>query len=157
MNAARGNKARRGAAAIEFAIILPLLAILILGCIDLGRFAYSYIAIANAARAGAGFAMVYPIAYPNPDPATLASWQNLTRDATGNEMTLLKEFKKDDVTVELGPDPLDASLWNVTVDVPYTFRTVVPYPWFPPSPSGGTGGSSVTMHRTVVMRGIRSN
>ena len=46
---------RRGHAAVEFALILPLLVTIIFACIDLGRFAHTYIAVTNAARAGAGF------------------------------------------------------------------------------------------------------
>jgi Flp pilus assembly protein TadG len=52
-SAGRSPRRRRGAAAAELAMILPLMLILVLGCVDFGRFAYSYIAVTNAARAGA--------------------------------------------------------------------------------------------------------
>jgi Flp pilus assembly protein TadG len=45
------NRSRRGAAAVEFALILPLLVTLVLACVDFGQFAYNYIAVTNAARA----------------------------------------------------------------------------------------------------------
>jgi Flp pilus assembly protein TadG len=43
---------RRGASATELAIILPLFITIVLSCVDFGRFAYTYIAVSNAARAG---------------------------------------------------------------------------------------------------------
>lgn len=43
----------RGAAAVEFAIILPLLLILVGGIIDFGRLFYTEIMVTNAAREGA--------------------------------------------------------------------------------------------------------
>lgn len=141
---------RHAGAAIEFAIILPLLVILILGCIDLGRFAYSHITTTNAARAGAGFATVHPFT-----PFTQPVWEARTRQAVAQEMTLLADFDSNNVTVTPGTDT--EGFWNVTVEVPYTFHTVVPYPWItsgPPAP--GATGSSIPMRRTVVMRGIRN-
>lgn len=43
----------RGAAAVEFAIILPLLILVVAGIIDMGRLFYAEIIAANAAREGA--------------------------------------------------------------------------------------------------------
>lgn len=42
----------RGAAAIELAIILPLLLLLIAGIVDLGRLMYTEVVLSNAAREG---------------------------------------------------------------------------------------------------------
>jgi Flp pilus assembly protein TadG len=56
-----GNRARRlaksdrGAALVEFAVILPILALLLTGIIDFGRYMYDGILAANAARAGAQY------------------------------------------------------------------------------------------------------
>ncbi len=46
---------QRGVASLEFASSLPLLILILLGTIDFGRFAYSAIAVTNAARTGAAF------------------------------------------------------------------------------------------------------
>ncbi len=46
---------RNAQAATELALVLPLLLTIVLGCIDLGRFAYAATAVANAARAGGTF------------------------------------------------------------------------------------------------------
>ncbi len=45
----------RGAAMAEFAVLLPLLMITVLGLIELGRFAYYTIVVGNAAHAGAQY------------------------------------------------------------------------------------------------------
>jgi Flp pilus assembly protein TadG len=52
-----------GQSLVELALTLPILLALILGAAEVGRIAYASIEIANAARAGAGFAVqnsVYP-------------------------------------------------------------------------------------------------
>lgn len=46
----------KGTGLVEFAIALPLLAVLVLGIIETGRFAAFSVRISNAARAGAQFA-----------------------------------------------------------------------------------------------------
>lgn len=48
-----------GAALVEFAIILPVMLIILLGIIDLGRVFYTYEALANAAREGARRCALY--------------------------------------------------------------------------------------------------
>ena len=50
----------RGQDLVEFAIILPILAVMIFGIIDLGRAAYYFSVLQNAAREGARHAIVNP-------------------------------------------------------------------------------------------------
>ena len=51
----RNAHGQRGVALVEFALVVPLLALLLGGIIEIGRFAYFSIAVANAARAGAQY------------------------------------------------------------------------------------------------------
>jgi Flp pilus assembly protein TadG len=54
---------QRGAAIIEFALVLPILMFLLVGLIEIGRVAYFNIEVANAAHAGAQYgAFGYPSA-----------------------------------------------------------------------------------------------
>jgi len=55
-----GNAGERGAAAVEFALVAPLLVLLICGIIDLGRAYATLNQLAAAAREGARIAAVLP-------------------------------------------------------------------------------------------------
>ena len=57
----------RGAAAVEFAIIAPLLFVLIFGIIEFGAILYNQSVITNASREGARYAATF---YTNPANAT---------------------------------------------------------------------------------------
>jgi Flp pilus assembly protein TadG len=46
------QKSQTGVALVEFAIMVPLLSMLLVGVIEIGRFAYFSIAVGNAAHAG---------------------------------------------------------------------------------------------------------
>ena len=50
----------RGQAVVEFAIIAPLMFLMLLIAIDFGRLFFTYIAINNAAREGAAFGSLSP-------------------------------------------------------------------------------------------------
>lgn len=57
-----------GQSLVELALTLPLLLALLLGAAEVGRIAYASIEIANAARAGVGFAAQNPVfVYDNAD------------------------------------------------------------------------------------------
>lgn len=61
------NSPERGQAMLEVALLLPMLLILALGVIELGRYAYIGILVGNAARAGAAYgAQSLPQSSPNP-------------------------------------------------------------------------------------------
>jgi Flp pilus assembly protein TadG len=55
----RSSVARRGAAAVECAIIAPLLTLLLLGAIDVGQYANMYQKVSDASRHGARVAARY--------------------------------------------------------------------------------------------------
>ncbi len=89
----RGGRPRRAATAIEMAIVMPVLLLLILGCLDFGRFADALIAVTNAARAGAGAGIMGH--YPDPDPtksAGLINWQMSICTAVANELGMSDDF-----------------------------------------------------------------
>jgi Flp pilus assembly protein TadG len=55
-----------GQSLVEFAIVLPLLLLLLVGVIELGRYAYLAILVGNAARAGAAYGAQSPFTAGNP-------------------------------------------------------------------------------------------
>src|SRR5438132_3408386 len=73
---------RKAVAAAELALILPLLVTLVLGAVDFGRFAFNYIAVTNAARAGASYGIMN-----NYTASTLTTWKANVRQAAKDEMT----------------------------------------------------------------------
>ena len=60
-DARRGLRSERGGVAVEFAIILPVLMLLILGGMDLGHSYYIKYIITNASREGARYAAKYTV------------------------------------------------------------------------------------------------
>ncbi len=136
----RRRHRRRGAAAVEFAIVLPLLMTIVLACVDFGRFAYAYIAVSNAARSGAGFASFHPYT-----PTTRALWEEKTRETVRTEMGAEFDASKVEVPpLEVSTD--EDGLQRVRVEVSYPFETLVAWPLLP---------NNLTLTRAVDMRFIR--
>jgi len=52
--------ARRGQSLVEFALVLPLLVLIVAGIFDLGRAFFASITITNAARVGARYGTLHP-------------------------------------------------------------------------------------------------
>jgi Flp pilus assembly protein TadG len=66
--AARGGGAgTRGQSMAEFALVMPVLLMIVLGTLDLGRLFYSYVTITSAARVAANYAGANPNAWNEPD------------------------------------------------------------------------------------------
>jgi hypothetical protein len=125
------------------ALSLPLLVLLVLGCVDFGRFATSHIAVTNAARAGAGFGSFNPYLTSSNRPR----WEAGIRQAILDEMSGLKDFDANQLTV---PTPVvtteNGGMWRVQVEVRYPFQSVIPWPGLP---------TNLTLKSVVVMRAIR--
>ena len=58
MRAFSGRRRTRGQALVEFALVIPLLLLLIFGIVDAGRLIYAYNTVSNSARNGARVAIV---------------------------------------------------------------------------------------------------
>ncbi|QGN56704.1 TadE/TadG family type IV pilus assembly protein [Nostocoides sp. HKS02] len=89
----RRHRRERGAAAVEMAIVLPLLLLITGGIVDLGRMYLGEILVTNAARDGARMASLK--AYPVSDIVTRA--QSATSGIT--------PFVAASVTVTVNPNP----------------------------------------------------
>lgn len=79
----------KGQALVEFALVLPILLILLLGILDFGRAIAAYNSVSNAARSGARVAIV------NQDPAAIEAAVNSEAISLG------------DVAVAFDPDVND--------------------------------------------------
>ncbi|HET7090925.1 MAG TPA: TadE/TadG family type IV pilus assembly protein [Anaerolineae bacterium] len=115
----------RGQSLLEFAIALPVLLILLLGVLDVGRMYFTFLAIQNAAGEGALFAAIKPKCIqpsdcPDPDnalyrathesPAGLIDWQRVTIEAElpsplieGAPITITLHYEYDILTPLLSP------------------------------------------------------
>ena len=82
MRVPRTTPKRRAASAVELAMVLPVLLLLAMACLDFGRFAYHYIAVTNAARAGGEYAITTPY---GSDGA--AAWQSAVEQTARAELT----------------------------------------------------------------------
>ncbi len=142
----RPRQLSRGAAATELAVILPVLVTILLGCVDFGRFAYNYIAVTNAARAGAAYAMMN-----NYTTSTYSTWVSNITAAAQAEMTGQAGYNSANMTVAAPVVTVEASgLRRVQVTVSYPFQTVVNWSWV------GLGiPSSLTLQGSTVVRLIR--
>lgn len=136
------RRPRRGAAAVEFALILPVLMLLVLGAVDFGRFAYNYIAVTNAARAGASHGIMNSYS-----PTGRAAWEGAILAAAREEMNQQTGYEAGGLTVQVvTPTPDANGLRRVEVTVRHPFRMITTWPLLP---------SSVTLQRRVVLRSIR--
>jgi Flp pilus assembly protein TadG len=144
---------RRGAAAAELAIVLPLLATLVLGSVDFGRFAYYQIAVTNAARAGAGYAIMNP--YNVGSPSAGSTWQtNILSTAQAELSGQIGSANAAHLAISPAPavtaDANGDGLNYVTVTATYPFTTIVNWQW-----TGLNIPHTLTLSSTIQMRMIR--
>jgi hypothetical protein len=91
----RRRKVPRGQALVEFAMILPILALLLVMAIDFGRVFYGWVALQNATRIGANYAASHADAWSSPD--------NAQKQAQRAEY--LQEIVKDSQAINCSPRP----------------------------------------------------
>ena len=74
----RRSRGEEGAVAVEFAIIGPVLILLILGGMDLGHRYYIQYLTSNASREGARYAAKYTVASNPPDSTAISDYVTLS-------------------------------------------------------------------------------
>lgn len=127
--------ADRGAAAVEFALLLPLLLFIVFGIIDFGRALNAQVTLTQAAREGA---RLEALNEPNVVPRTQAAATGLS----GVNVTIVSAC-----TSASGPTD------NADVKVSYTFNFITPIGAIA-SIIGGGGSSSLGSSLTLTAEGV---
>jgi Flp pilus assembly protein TadG len=58
-------RGEEGTSVVEFALVAPVLFLLLVGILDLGRAVNAYVTVSNAAREGSHYAILHPTAAPS--------------------------------------------------------------------------------------------
>jgi Flp pilus assembly protein TadG len=131
MRRGRANHGDRGAAAVEFALLLPMLLLVVFGLIDFGRALNVQITLTQAAREGARLAA---LGQSNVVSRTQAAATGLSPVA---------------VTVTACPGGGQAA--DATVQASYQFSFVTPFGAIARLLGGSGPGSTITLTATGVM------
>ncbi len=124
----------RGQSALEFALLAPILLLLMLGVVDFGRIYFAYVSVTNGARNGANFAAQGAAAVDDVDGIRSA--------AVGETSDLLNTSETNpSVAVATGTDTQGRLYADVTMS--YAFSTIFPWPGLP---------GSINVERTVRSR-----
>jgi len=123
----------RGQSVVEFALILPVLLLILLGTIDFGRLYYSYVTVANAARVGAEYGMDYWRANPTS-----------VKDMVKAEARPYITIGDSDITVTASPSWYAGSQLNVEVRTGFSaFTPLISQMW---------GGGPLTLRADATTR-----
>jgi Flp pilus assembly protein TadG len=122
----RSPRRSRGQSLVEFALILPILMLILLGTIDFGRVLFSWIAVHNAAREAAAHAIWHPT-----DTGGIAQRAHQEANVQGQRgegamtVTVTCRNAATQATVPCNDIPVAALGGQVTVTVsrPFTFFT----------------------------------
>ena len=172
------NRGRRGGhSLVEFALLLPLLLLLVVNVVNFGAFMYGHITVVNAARTAAQYMVLGPASYTNPQPVASSA---ITALVTSDVSTLLNKasvvvrvctnnggtyhktmaFSERATACDAGntdgfTDPevsgSPAKYVLATVDVTYTYQPIIPLWDFPLLKIHATLPPT-TLHKTAVMR-----
>jgi Flp pilus assembly protein TadG len=135
---ARGTWGRRGQAAVEFALILPFLLVMLVGIIEFGRAWNEHQVITDAAREAARKGAIFD------ETITLDSVINTavaSMTAAG-----INPARCDDCIAAPGWDLPGGQPLTVTIELPYTFT------FFGPLVKWSTGQSNITLRTSFTMR-----
>jgi Flp pilus assembly protein TadG len=132
---------RRGAAATELALTLPLLLLLAFGCVELGRAVSMYTIVCCAASAGAEYGATH--GYTS---YTYSSWQDQVTQQVQNAVQGNPSFNSNQLSVVVNTTAETGGFNLATVTANYQFSTITQWPGLP---------HEFTITHTVGMRRYR--
>lgn len=119
----RPRQFRSGAAALEFAIALPLMMLLVILCVDFGRVAYFSTALNNAV--GSGMTVATTHRYTN---YTRQSWEDQIRLAVREDLQSVSSFNPANLQQTIQVNESSTRPTVVTLTVSYPFRMLINWP-----------------------------
>jgi Flp pilus assembly protein TadG len=126
-------RSERGASMVEFALLAPVLILLVIGLIEVGRYTYFGILAAHAAEAGAryGAQNLYTVQdRPGITAAALNDGENLSQWIVTPNHTCSQNGALANC---LGGTPAPNMVYYVTVSVTGSFHSLLNYPGVPTS------------------------
>lgn len=117
---------QRGATAVEFAVVLPLILMLALGAVDFGRIAQTSIALNSATGNGADYAATHRFTAD-----TRADWEAKIREAIRQDLEHITDFDAASLNITITTSTQPDQSIQVTIESTYPFRTAVDWPALP--------------------------
>jgi Flp pilus assembly protein TadG len=117
---------QRGQSMVELALVLPILMLVLLGIVDLGRVFNAYIAITNASREGALYGSFYP---PVNETARARIRERVLQEAQPTVMLDSNLIHVSSVATGDGGQPV-----TVTVEYPFAAVSMMMGSFFPSNP-----------------------
>jgi Flp pilus assembly protein TadG len=144
----RRTNIERGQAAVEFALVLPFLLVMLVGIIEFGRAWNEHQVITEAARAAARKAAVYDPSVTRDSVVRTAAATMLASgiDTTGLPSNWIDPDGPGASKAEGGWDGDPNTPVTVNIDLPYQFT------FFGPLVNWATGQSNITLRTSVTMR-----
>lgn len=123
-------RSESGTALVEFAIVAPVLALLLIGLIDFGRYMYDGILASNAARAAAAYGS-QTLATADDQAGMTNAANNDSQGLTWSTLNAVPFCTYNGATVACGSNA--AETVYVQVNVGATFTPLIHYPFLPSS------------------------
>jgi Flp pilus assembly protein TadG len=136
--AVRDIAGRRGAAAMEFAIVLPLLLTLAFASVEIGRALAIYMIVSDAARAGAVYGATHGYT-----TYTYSTWENQVIQEVQNDVQGNSSFNSNNLSVTVTTTAETGGYDLTTVTASYRFDTITEWSTLP---------QQFTISHTVAMR-----
>ena len=108
----------KGQDLVEFALVIPILLVLVLGVFELGRFVHAYIIVTTAAGDGARYGSMTAGEDPN-DPEVIEAIRDVVLDRTNHDAEWVT-IQREDITVTF-PDGSTAPGNAIRVDVAFDY------------------------------------
>lgn len=119
----RSRHVRQGVAALELALVLPLLLLLTFGCIEVGRAAQARMVLSSAVHAGATYAATHRYS-----AATYADWELAVRSAVTDAAGDMPHFDSGRLTCDVVTQSDGDGVNDVTVSAEYPLESIVSWP-----------------------------
>jgi len=127
----------RGSSLVEFALIIPVLSLLLLGAIDFGRAYYLGIEVSNAARAGAQYGAGNPTDTAGMQTAANKDAPDVSGGLTFSPTPAWGCECSDGTSQQASCAPVPTCVNNVVkyvqVNTSATYTTLIPWPFIPSS------------------------
>jgi Flp pilus assembly protein TadG len=156
---------QNGQSLVEFALLVPFMFLFVVNVVNFGGFFFAWITVANAARAGAQYAVMGGASVLAPTPPTSAQISAvITQDISSlkNRASLVVRVCSNNngtITPNTCPgtipaDPEPATYVLTTIDVTYTYVPLIPL-WNFSALGIRATLPPTTIHRQAVMRMIQ--